>query len=141
MDTVSLVVQKRNFPSRGRVRINEAILETLEITEGDHIDLFRTPDEKPVTLTVYADNLVEEGAIRLDEEDMKKLDVEEGASVTVIKTPPLGTRVKTRTSEAAGAVTGGLTDLGKKIAGKTEEVEESVESKLHKEPEEKKSEE
>jgi hypothetical protein len=138
MDTVSLVVQKRNFPSRGRVRINEQILETLEISVGESIDLYRTPDEKPVTLTVYADSMVEEGAIRLDEDDMKKLDVEEGASITAIKTPPFGERVKTATSGAAGAVTGGLTDLGKKIAGKTEEVEESVESKLHKEPEEKK---
>jgi hypothetical protein len=141
MDTVSLVVQKRNFPSRGRARIHESVLELLEITEGDHIDLFHDPEAKPVTLTAYADSLVDKDAIRLDEEDMKKLEVDEGASITVGRTTPLGEKVKTATTGAAGAVTGGLTDLGKKIAGKTEEVEESVESKLQKEPEEKKPEE
>lgn len=124
MNGIGLKIQTRDFPSRGRARVHDSVLDMLEISEGDDIDLFSTPDAKPVTVSIYADSMVEKGTIRLDDEDVKKLGVAEGAVVTAIKTPPITTKIKSAASETGERVSGGLSSLGRKITGKSEEPEE-----------------
>jgi hypothetical protein len=124
MEGIGLKVQVRAFPSHGRARVNESVLEMLDVAQGDQIDLYSTPDAKPITVTIYADSMVEVGAIRLDKDEVNKLGVQEGAVITVVKTPTFAEKIRGATSRTTKSVEEGVGSVSRRITGKSEETEE-----------------
>ncbi len=76
-----LVVEKSPVEAGGRARVNNAILDGLEITSGDLAVV--SSDKKDILVTVFGDDLVEEGKIRLRMNDVDKLGVVEDEEVSV----------------------------------------------------------
>ena len=104
MDSVQLKIQERAFPSKGRARLHESLLEKLGVAEGDEIELYWNLEGKPVVVAVFGDALVDEGHIRLSTEDIASLGVPAGTMITVKKRPPLTDRVKKSASDTAEGV-------------------------------------
>jgi hypothetical protein len=102
MTGVTLIVRKRAFPSQGRARIHESVLENLQIAEGDLVDLTIEGDAVPHPVAAFADSLVDEGEIRLSSEDMASFHLAEGSEVTVTKRPPPGEKIRKAAKSAAG---------------------------------------
>jgi hypothetical protein len=101
MDSIQLKIQERAFPSKGRARLHESLLEKLGVTEGDELELYWNVEGKPVVVAVFGDALVDEGHIRLSTEDIASLGVPAGTLITVKKRPPLTDRMKKSASDTA----------------------------------------
>ncbi|MDH7509457.1 MAG: hypothetical protein QHH04_00240 [Methanolinea sp.] len=127
MESITLKVQERAFPSRGRARINEVHLKTLGISEGDSVEISAGPDKKPVVVTVFADKLVEEGTIRLSPEDIAKAGAMAGAHVTVTRVPPVSERVKKTAGQAKESVARDVKKAKEVISKKSSDAKESME--------------
>ncbi|HOS81774.1 MAG TPA: hypothetical protein PK445_03520 [Methanolinea sp.] len=127
MESITLKVQERAFPSRGRARINEVHLKTLGISEGDSVEVSAGSDKKPVVVTVFADKLVEEGYIRLSPEDIAQAGAMSGAVVTVTRVPPVSERVKKTADKAKESVAKDVKKAKEVISKKSSEAKESME--------------
>lgn len=127
MKSITLKIQERAFPSRGRARINEAHLKSLGISEGDSVEVSAGADKKPVVVTVFADTLVEEGYIRLSPEDIAKAGAMAGASVTVTRVPPVSERVKKTADQAKKTVERDVKKAKEVISKKSSEAKGSME--------------
>ena len=123
MQDVYLTVKKRAFPSHGRVRVNEAILSDLAITEGGHLELVNETAKKTVRVTVIADKMVPAGQIRVSAEDIAALGVSEESRVLVRRAPPLQEKLSKTAAEANKAIAAGARNVektAKKTAGEVE---------------------
>lgn len=127
MDSVTLKVQERAVPSRGRARLHASLLGKLEIKEGDEVEVYRDAGAKPVVVTVFADTHVEEGMIRLSTEDIATLGTAIGSTVTVKKRPPLKERIKKTADETAEEVKSEAAKAGESIKGRATAAKETVE--------------
>jgi hypothetical protein len=132
MEGIGLKVQVRAVPSRGRVRVNESVLGMLEIEQGSNIDLYSSPDAKPLTVSVYADAMVDKGVVRMDAGDVEKLGLREGSVVTATKTPKFSEKVKSATSRTTQSVSEGVSSVSRRITGKHEETEEQEKPDMQK---------
>ncbi|MDD1655876.1 MAG: hypothetical protein LUO87_00670 [Methanomicrobiales archaeon] len=126
MEGIEVKVQKRAFPSRGRVRVHTSLLADLAVEEGAGIEVTDRSGTKVVSLGAFADSMVAEGVVRMDPEDMKKLGVEEGAVVVVRRATPLGEKLKKETRETTEKVSKGAAEVGGKIAKEAGSAAESV---------------
>ncbi len=112
METITLKIKKRAFPSHGRVRLHESRLIDLKIVNGDHVDLMNEAAKKTVTVTVIADTMVGKDEIRVSEEDLKSLALKEGETVSIKKS--LG--IKEKLSKTSGDVSAGAKKVGSDVA-------------------------
>jgi formylmethanofuran dehydrogenase subunit D len=112
METITLKIKKRAFPSHGRVRLHESRLTELKIVNGDHVDLMNEAAKKTVTVTVIADTMVGKDEIRVSEEDLKSLALKEGETVSIKKS--LG--IKEKLSKTSGDVSAGAKKVGSDVA-------------------------
>jgi len=115
MKELRLIVNKRTFPSHGRVRINVHRLPDLEIARSDRLDLINEDTGKSISVAIIADSMVAENEIRISEEDLEALRAIKGDKVLVRKTLPMEERVMTAVKETENWV-----------AGKTEEFDSSL---------------
>lgn len=127
MASITLKVQERAFPSRGRARINEVHLKALGIREGDSVEVSSGSDKKPVVVTIFADTLVDEGYIRLSPEDIAQAGAMSGAEVTVTRVSPVSERVKKTAGQAKESVARDVKKAKEVISKKTSETKESME--------------
>lgn len=123
-----MIVRKRAFPSQGRARIHESVLETLQIAEGDLVDLTIEGDAVPHPVAAFADSLVEEGEIRLSSEDMASLHIGEGSAVTVTKRPPPGEKIRNAAKSAVGELKGSLDAAETSVKSGVARIEEKADS-------------
>ncbi|MDD1639699.1 MAG: hypothetical protein LUQ42_04775 [Methanomicrobiales archaeon] len=125
MEGIEVKVQKRAFPSKGRVRVHTSLLADLALETGAHVEV-DGGSGKALTLGAFADSMVAEGVVRMDPEDMKKLGVEEGAVVVVRRAKGITEKVKKGTKETTEKVTEGAKDVGGKVAKGAGSAAESV---------------
>jgi len=78
-----LVVEKSPIESGGRARVNNEVLDELEITSGDLVVI--SSDKKDILVNLFGDDLVDEGKIILRVLDVEKLAVSEEDEVSVKK--------------------------------------------------------
>jgi hypothetical protein len=128
MDSVQLKIQERAFPSKGRARLHESLLEKLGVAEGDELELYWNVEGKPVVVTVFADALVDEGFIRLSTEDIASLGVPAGTLITVKKRPPLTDRMKKSASDTAEDVKSAVSKAPDSIKEGAHAASESIKS-------------
>jgi hypothetical protein len=121
MEGIEVKVQKRAFPSRGRVRVHTSLLADLALEPGASVEV-DAGSGKPLTLGAFADSMVAEGVVRMDPEDMKKLGVDEGAVVVVRRAKGVTEKLKTGTKETTEKVTKGAKDVGGKVSAGAKDV-------------------
>ncbi|MDD1652805.1 MAG: hypothetical protein LUO86_07210 [Methanomicrobiales archaeon] len=114
-------VQKRAFPSKGRVRVHTSLLADLALEPGANVEV-DGGSGKPLTLGAFADSMVAEGVVRMDPEDMKKLGVDEGAVVVVRRAKGITDKLKKGTQETTEKVSAGAKDLGGKVSAGAKDV-------------------
>jgi hypothetical protein len=115
MEGIEVKVQKRAFPSKGRVRMHTSLLADLALEPGASVEV-DGGSGKPLTLGAFADSMVAEGVVRMDPEDMKKLGVEEGATVVVRRAKGVTEKLKKGTQETTEKVSKGAKDVGAKVS-------------------------
>jgi hypothetical protein len=115
MEGIEVKVQKRAFPSKGRVRVHTSLLADLALEAGSSVEVAGSSG-KALTLGAFADSMVAEGVVRMDPEDMKKLGVEEGEVVVVRRAKGITEKMKKGTKETTEKVTKGAKDVGGKVA-------------------------
>lgn len=116
MQEIRLTIRKRAFPSQGRVRLNVAHLTSLEIRDGDKVDLVGEATGKSVTAEVIADTMVPEGQIRVSGEDLAVLGLGDGQDVLVTKTPPVEEKVRKMAADATTSISNSAGSLGRAAA-------------------------
>jgi anaerobic selenocysteine-containing dehydrogenase len=140
--SVTLKVKVRTFPSKGRARVNEAILPMIGAKEGEALLLAQYPtvyDQKTKTVAVtgYGDKMVDKSVIMLSPEDMAALGVAEGDTISVIRkvtwtekitkgAGKAGATVKEGAVKAGTAVKGGATKAGKTVEKGAKDAAEKV---------------
>ncbi|MCQ8894090.1 MAG: hypothetical protein NQU46_05605 [Methanolinea sp.] len=130
MDSITLKVQERAFPSRGRARLNESHLKSLGIGEGDEVEVSAPGGKKPVVVTVFADTLVEVGYIRLSPDDMAQVGARSGSEVNVTRRPPVGERMKKTAEETRETLKADVKKARETISSKTASVKGTVEKEV-----------
>ncbi|MDD1653713.1 MAG: hypothetical protein LUQ64_04125 [Methanomicrobiales archaeon] len=125
MEGIEVKVQKRAFPSRGRVRVHTSLLADLALETGASVDV-NGGSGKVVTLGAFADSMVAEGVVRMDPEDMKKLGVDEGAVVVVRRAKGITEKLKKGTAETTEKVAKGAKDVGGKVSKGASSAAQSV---------------
>jgi hypothetical protein len=125
MEGIEVKVQKRAFPSKGRVRVHTSLLADLAVEAGANIEV-DGGSGKALTLGAFADSMVAEGVVRMDPEDMKKLGVEEGAVVVLRRAKGITEKLKKETKETTEKVSKGAKDVGGKVSKGAGSAAESV---------------
>ena len=115
MEGIEVKVQKRSFPSKGRVRVHTSLLADLAVETGTSVEV-DGGSGKVLTLGAFSDSMVAEGVVRMDPEDMKKLGVEEGEVVVVRRAKGITEKMKKGTKETTEKVSKGAKDVGGKVA-------------------------
>ncbi|MBS3816100.1 MAG: hypothetical protein KGY76_00875 [Candidatus Thermoplasmatota archaeon] len=82
-EEITLKVKKSPVESGGRVRVNNSIIEDLDMEDGDLIVV--SSKNKDVLVSAYSDEMIEEDNISIRVKDRKKLGVEEEDEVEVRK--------------------------------------------------------
>jgi len=80
---VSLQTVESPVQFGGRARVNKAILEQLEVDEGDLVVV--SSDNKDILVSLFSDELMDDDKIKLRKDDLRKLKTSEEKNVTLRK--------------------------------------------------------
>lgn len=130
MADMEFIAQARAFPSRGRARLNTDDLALIPVNEEDSLEVYRTGQEKTISVTVFADAHVDKGSIRLSKEDLEQLDAREGDRLSVRKKPDITESIKKSTDEFARNVNAGLDSVGSNIGAAIDPGVKKIDSAL-----------
>jgi hypothetical protein len=122
MQEIRLTIKRRDFPSRGRVRLNVVHLPLLGVVEGGSVELINEATGKTLKVVVIADTMVVEGQIRVSEEDLAALGLLDTATLLVRKAAPLQDKIGKAAADTNVMVAQGVDQLDRTLRKMSEDV-------------------